>query len=66
MSKNNNKNKQTHTHTHTHTHTYIYIYTYIYINTYISNPSNQQGYNVSKICLYDTMNNGQQRLPWED
>ena len=33
---------------------------------YISKPTNQQGSSVSQICLYDTMNDGQQRLPWED
>ena len=32
----------------------------------ISNPTNQQGSSISKTCLYGTMNEGQQRLPWED
>ena len=33
---------------------------------YISNPANKQASSISKICLYGTMNEGQQRLPWED
>ena len=30
---------------------------------YISNPANQQGSSVIKTCHYDTMNDGQKRLP---